>query len=551
MIGLAQPQVLRLSVDDLYRGVTAEKLGRYALILFGIGLVSGAFRFAMRKAVIGISRHVEFDLRNDLFAHLQSLPLQYFQGTRIGDIMSRATNDLAAVRMMLGPGLMYLVNTVVVSAVSIGFMLQISPRLTLYSMLPLPLVTLSAWFFGERIHHRFEEIQAHFATISARVQESLAGVRLVRAFTREARELEEFEALNREYLDKNLRLIRTSGMFHPSLAFFSGLAALLALYLGGREVVKGSITLGEFVAFTVYLASLNWPMVALGWVVGMFQRGAASFQRLVDILDRPREIESPPTPLVPQRCRGDLEFRRLTFTYPGGVRPALSDVSFTVPAGTTVALVGHTGSGKSTLLALLPRLFDPPPGTVLLDGVDVRDYDLAWLRSRIAWAPQDTFLFAATVAENVAYGVEHAKPDEVERVARVAQLEGDVRGFPQGFATAVGERGITLSGGQKQRTAIARAVLRDAPVLLLDDCLSSVDTHTEEAILSGLRREMRRRTTLIVSHRVSTVRDADLILVLEDGAVVERGTHDDLLALAGRYAALWREQQLEEEIEAS
>jgi ATP-binding cassette, subfamily B, multidrug efflux pump len=551
LIGLYQPQVLRLSVDDLYKGVTAEKLGRYALILFGIGLVAGTFRFAMRKAVIGISRHVEFDLRNDLFAHLQSLPLPYYQRTRIGDIMSRCTNDLAAVRMMLGPGIMYLVNTVVVSFVSIGFMLAISPRLTLYSMLPLPLVTLSAWFFGERIHHRFEEIQAHFSTISARVQESLAGVRLVRAFTREKRELDEFEGLNREYMEKNLRLIQTSGLFNPSLAFFSGLAALLALYLGGREVVKGHITLGQFVAFTVYLASLNWPMVALGWVVGLFQRGVASFRRLLEILDHPREIESPKDALAPHRCRGELEFRSLTFAYPGTERSALREVSFTVPAGQTVALVGHTGSGKSTLLALLPRLFDPPEGTVLLDGVDVRDYDLAWLRSRIAWAPQDTFLFSATVAENIAYGVEEATPEDVERAARVAHFDGDVRGFPQGYATPVGERGITLSGGQKQRTAIARAVLRDAPVLLLDDCLSSVDTHTEEAILSGLRREMRRRTTLIVSHRVSTVRDADLILVLEEGAIVERGTHDDLLGHGGRYAALWREQQLEEEIEAS
>src|SRR5262249_11896770 len=380
---------------------------------------------------------------------------------------------------------------------------------------------------------------------------SLAGVRLVRAFTREARELEDFEALNREYLEKNVRLIQTSGLFQPSLAFFSGLAALLALYLGGREVVKSHITLGQFVAFTVYLASLNWPMVALGWVVGLFQRGAASFRRLLGILDEPREIESREGALAPAVCRGELEFRGLSYAYPGAPRAALREISFTVPAGRTVALVGHTGSGKSTILSLLPRLFDPPPGAVFLDGVDVRDYDLAWLRSKVAWAPQQAFLFSATVAENIAYGVARASADEVERAARIAHLDGDVRGFPQGFATPVGERGITLSGGQKQRTAIARAVVRDAPVLLLDDCLSSVDTHTEEAILSGLRREMRRRTTLIVSHRVSTVRNADLILVLEDGAIVERGTHDDLLGHGGRYAALWREQQLEEEIEAS
>jgi ATP-binding cassette subfamily B protein len=550
-VALAQPQVLRLAVDDLYRGVTAEKLGRYALILFAIALIAGAFKFGMRRAVIGISRQIEFDLRNDVFAHLQRLPLQYFQRTRTGEIMSRATNDLAAVRMMLGPGLMYLVNTTVVTVVSVGFLLAISPRITLYSLLPLPLVTLSAWFFGERIHHRFEEIQARFAAISARVQENLAGVRVVRAFGRETREMEEFEALNRDYLDKNMRLIQVSGGFQPSLAFFSGLAALLALYLGGREVVAGRITLGQFVAFTVYLAMLNWPMVALGWVISLFQRGAASFARLAEILDVRPEIESPEPALSPERCRGEIEFRNLTYTYPGADRPAIRGVSFHVPAGQTVALVGHTGAGKSTLLALLPRIFDPPPGTVLLDGVDIRRYDLAWLRSRIAWAPQETFLFSATVAENIAQGVERADDAAIERASKVAHLDGDVRGFPDGYATPVGERGITLSGGQKQRAAIARAVLRDAPVLMLDDCLSSVDTHTEEAILSGLRREMRRRTTLIVSHRVSTVRDADLILVLEDGEIVERGAHEALLERGGRYAALWREQQLEEEIEAS
>jgi ATP-binding cassette subfamily B multidrug efflux pump len=538
-------------VDDLYRGVTAEKLGRYALLLFGIALAAGAFRFAMRKSVIGISREIEFDLRNDLFAHLQRLPLQYFQRTRTGEIMSRATNDLSAVRMMLGPGLMYLVNTAVVAVVSIAYMLAISPRLTLYSMLPLPLVSLSTWFFGERIHHRFEDIQAHFAALSARVQENLAGVRVVRAFTREARELEDFEALNHEYLDKNVNLIQTSGLFHPSLAFLSGLAALLALYLGGREVVAGHITLGQFVAFTVYLASLNWPMVALGWVTSLFQRGAASFERITEILDQPAEIETESGAIVPARCRGELEFRGLTFTYPGADRPALRDVSFTVPAGQTVALVGHTGAGKSTLLSLLPRIFDPPPGTVFLDGEDVHRHDLSWLRSCIAWAPQETFLFSATVAENIAYGVEGAAPAEIERAACVAHLEEEIRDFPAGYDTTVGERGITLSGGQRQRTAIARAVLRDAPVLLLDDCLSSVDTRTEAAILEQLSREMKRRTTLIVSHRVSTVRDADLILVLDDGEIAERGTHDALLEHGGRYATLWREQQLEEELEAS
>jgi ATP-binding cassette subfamily B protein len=387
VIALSQPQVLRLAVDDLYGGVTAAKLGRYALILFGIALAAGTFRYWMRQAVIGISRQIEFDLRNDLFAHLQALPLQYFQHTRTGEIMSRATNDLAAVRMMLGPGIMYLVNTAVVSVVSVGCMLAISPRVAFYSLLPLPFVSLSVWYFGDRIHRRFEEIQALFARLAARVQENLAGVRVVRAFVQERCELDDFAALNREFLDRNLRLVRASGLFQPALGFLAGLAALLALYLGGRDVIKSRITLGEFVAFTVYLAALNWPMVALGWVVNLFQRGSASLSRIAEILDTVPAIASPPAAQAPERVRGAIEIRRLTFTYPGADRPALRDVSLSLPAGATVAFVGRTGSGKSTLLSLLPRLFDPPPGTVFLDGVDVRGFDLGWLRRQVGWAP--------------------------------------------------------------------------------------------------------------------------------------------------------------------
>lgn len=548
--------MLRFAVDDLYRGVTAAKLGRYAVILFSIAVGSGLFKFWMRLAVIGISRHLEFDLRNQLFAHLQRLPLPYFQRARTGEIMSRATNDLSAVRMMLGPGLMYLVNTVVVALVSIGFMLTISPRLTLLSLLPLPLVSLTVWLFGERIHRRFEEIQAHFATISARVQENLAGVRVVRAFAREDGELEDFRALNREYLAKNLALISTSGFLNPGLMFLSGIAALLALYLGGRQVVAGHITLGQFVAFTVYLGMLNWPMVALGWVINLFQRGLASYRRILEILDAPPAARGPGMgPHPPARevvhVRGEIEFRHLTFTYPGARRPALRDICLSVPAGRTVAIVGRTGAGKSTLLALLPRLFEPPPGTVFLDGRDVRAWELGALRRQIGMAPQDPFLFSATLAENIAYGVERADDAAIERVAAIAGLDGDVQAFPAGYATRVGERGITLSGGQKQRATIARAVLRDAPLLLLDDCLSSVDTHTEETILRGLRGEMARCTTLIISHRVSTVRDADEIVVLDDGAIRERGTHEQLIARGGPYAELVRQQQLEEELEAS
>jgi ATP-binding cassette subfamily B multidrug efflux pump len=553
VIALTQPHVLKLAVDDLYRGVTSAKLARYALVLLGIAAAGGVFKYLMRHYVIGISRHLEFDLRNDLFAHLQTLPLEYYQRTRTGELMSRATNDLSAVRMMLGPGIMYMVNTVTVAAVSVACMIAISPRLTFWSLLPLPLVSLTVWIFGERIHRRFERIQEQFAAISARVQENLSGIRVIRAFTREAAEVEAFREMNREYVERNQRLIRVWGVFYPLLGFLSGLAALVALYVGGREVVRGRISLGSFVAFTVYLAMLNWPVVALGWVINLFQRGAASFRRLVEILDVVPSIQSPPhghRPAADERG-GTIEFRNLTFSYPDADRPALSDFSLEIAAGRTIGLVGRTGSGKSTVLALLPRVFDPPPGTVFLDGIDVREWDLGALRSRLAIVPQDTFLFSATVAENIGYGVEHAAREAIEQVARTARLDDDVRGFPRGYDTTVGERGITLSGGQRQRAAIARALLRDAPVLLLDDCLSSVDTHTEEAILHGLKAEMRRRTALIVSHRVSAVREADLIVVLEYGAAVERGTHDSLLALQGRYAALCRQQELEEELEAS
>jgi ATP-binding cassette subfamily B protein len=543
--------VLRLAVDDLYRGVTAEKLGGYALFLFAIALVGGVFKYLMRIVVIGISRDVEYDLRNDLFAHLQRLSLDYFQRTRTGEILSRATNDLAAVRMMLGPGILYFVNTVTVAAISLGFMLAISPRVAFYSLLPLPLVSLTVWFFGDRIHRRFEQIQATFAQLAARVQENLSGARVVRAFAREEQELREFGDLHRDYLIRNLSLIRIWGIFYPLLGFLAGVAALLALYLGGREVVKDRITLGEFVAFTAYLGMLNWPVVALGWVINLFQRGLASYRRIDEIMREVPGIVEAPDAIAPGVGRGDIEFRDLHFTYPGATRSALRGISFKAPAGARVALVGHTGSGKSTLLSMLPRVFDPPPGTVFVDGVDVRRYALGWLRAQIAYVPQDTFLFSATLEENIAFGVDQAPREDVVRASSVAHLDGDVGLFPQGYATRIGERGITLSGGQRQRTAIARAVLRQAPILLLDDCLSSVDTHTEEAILQGLRHEMRRRTALLVSHRVSTVRDADLILVLADGEIVERGTHDSLLALGGRYAELCRQQEIEEELEAS
>ena len=547
-----QPQVVRHVIDGLYRGIDAAKLGRYALVIMGIALVAGLFRFGMRHWVIGISRRLEFDLRNALFAHLQRQPLTWFQHRRTGELMSIATNDMSAVRMMLGPGIMYAVNTLTVGVLLIAVMLAISPRLTLLSLLPMPIVSLSVWWFGDRIHRRFEQVQERMAQLSAHAQENLAGVRVVRAFVAEGRQSDRFDELSESYRRGHLDLIRVSGIFHPSLGFWTGVGALLAIWIGGRETIAGRITIGEFVAFIMYLGMLTWPMIALGWVINLFQRGLASYARITALLDAEPSITSAPGALRPAGvARGELEIRDLTFTYPGAHGPALARISFHVPAGHTVALVGRTGSGKSTVLALWPRAFDPPRGTVFVDGHDVRTLDLDWLRSQIASVPQDPFLFSATIGANIAYGVPHEEAAAIERAAGIAHLASDIAGFPAGYATRVGERGITLSGGQKQRTAIARALLRDARILLLDDCLSNVDTHTEEAILGELRGEMRRRTTLLVSHRVSTVREADLILVLEDGRIVERGEHAELLAYGGHYAALHQAQQLEEEIAAS
>lgn len=546
-LSLAGPWVLRHAIDDLTLAVTRAKLWLYAVLVLGLVALEGVFRYQMRMRLIGLSRELEYELRNRVFEHLTRLEPGYYQRNRIGELMSRATNDMSAVRMVLGPGIMYTASTAATFVGAVAMMLWISAPLTLVALVPLGLVSWLVRHYGRKVHDRYEEVQQQLAEMTALVQENLAGARVVRAYAQERAEQARFADCNREYVARNRRLVRITGILHPGIGLLMGLSTLSVLWLGGRMVVAGEVTLGQFVAFSVYLAMLHWPMIALGWVVNLVERGEASMGRIHAILDEAPRIREPERPAPAEALRGEVELRGLDFAYDGGP-PVLRGIELRVPAGTTVAIVGPTGSGKSTLVSLLPRLYDPPPGSVLVDGRDVRELPLSALRRAIGFVPQEGFLFSASVRENVALA-EGAEP-RAEWAAAVAQLEKDLRGFAHGFDTRVGERGITLSGGQRQRTALARALATDPRILVLDDALSAVDTETEEEILAGLREVMKGRTTFLVSHRVSTVKSADLIVVLRDGSIVERGRHEELVAAGGFYADLHRRQLLEQEIES-
>jgi len=545
------PKVLGIASDALLKTASApaeqirHQLLIFAGLLLAIAIGKGIFQFLTRWIMIGISRDIEFDLRNDMFARLEGLSYSYYQRHRTGDIMARATNDLSAVRNLLGPAIMYSANTVVLMAGALAFMISISPRLTLYTFLPLPAASILIQYFGRRIHDRFERIQAMFSDISARAQENFSGARLIRAYVQEEAEIRAFEAENQEYIRRSLKLVRLMGMLWPTLELMLGCAVVMVLWLGGREVLAGGMTVGQFVSFNAYMLQLTWPIIALGYVINLFQRGMASLGRLNEIMQEQPDITDTPG-ARDREITGELEFRGLNFSYDG--KQVLHNVNLRIPAGTSLAIVGPTGSGKTTLVDLVPRVYDAEPGMVLIDGRPIREYSIASLRRSIGFVPQETFLFSDRIRENIALGVDSATNDEIRNSAAAANIAADIEGFPEGYETMVGERGITLSGGQKQRTAIARALIRNPRILILDDALSSVDTQTEDKILNHLRDVMQGRTTIFISHRVSTVRNADRIAVLHSGRIVELGTHDELLARNGYYSDLYNKQLLEEEL---
>lgn len=547
---LVIPRIIKSAVDDLTAGTGARgELLDYAFLIAALAAGIAVFRFVWRYLIIGTSRHIEEDLRNEIYSHLQRLSARYYSEHKTGDLMAHATNDLNAVRRASGFGVVALVDAMILGIAAIGFMLALNIHLTLLALIPMPIIALFTLRAGKMLHTRFEKVQEMFSDLTERVRESISGVRVVKAYVREEYEMDRLADAGRAYIDRNIRLVRVWGAFFPFIMTVSSMSIVIIIYFGGRQVMVGTISTGDLVAFTSYLAILTWPMMAMGFVVNVLQRGAASMGRINRILESEPEIEDAPDAIEPEEIRGEVEFRDVTFRYEEDLEPALSDVSFTVPAGRTLGILGRTGSGKSTIMNLLLRIHEAQEGVVTVDGHDVRKLTLSSLRGAIGYVPQDTFLFSDTVFENIRFGRPSASEEEVREAAEIAGVLDEIEEFPKGFDTKLGERGVTLSGGQKQRVAIARALIMDPAIVALDDALSSVDTATEERIQQGLESALRRRTSIIVSHRISSIKHADEIIVLDDGRIVERGTHEELTELGGLYADIYERQLLEAEMD--
>ena len=547
MLALLIPYVLRYTIDGLKTLMNKETLLLYALLIVSISIMAGFFRFLMTRRLMGVAFQIEYELRNDLFSHLQKLSLSYFHKTKTGDIMARATNDLKAVRMLVGPGIRNLLNTIIMGSAAIILMLIIDYKLTLYSLIPLPVLTIAVTIFSSRIFYRFQKVQEQFSSISVGVQENLTGIRVVKAYVQEGNEKRKFKQLNQDYMDKNISLVKIWGLFFPFIMLIAGIGMVIVLWLGGRLVMGGKISLGQFVQFNGYLMMLTWPMMALGWAINLVQRGSASMGRLIEILDQAPEIKDSEYLEDIRTLEGEIEFKNVSFAYDKKV--ILKNIDLKIPKGITIGIIGPTGSGKSTLVNLIPRLLEVREGSLTIDGMEIKSIPLKILRKNIGYVPQETFLFSESLKENIIYGLEGFDEAKLRRAVSISALSDEIERFSQRYETPVGERGVTLSGGQKQRTALSRAIIREPKILILDDAFSSVDVHTEEKILKQLRKFRKRRTCILVSHRTSTIEDADWIVVLKDGRIVEQGTHEELVARSGIYTDIWLQQQLREELE--
>jgi len=546
---IINPRVVQSAIDYLKTEFSLSKLGLYASIVVLVAVMEGIFLFLMRRSMIVASREIENDFRNDFFEKLLALHPAYYQSTPTGDIMARATNDLSAVRSVLGPGIAYSINTITAFLFVIPMMVYISPRLALFALLPFPVVALLVNRFGKAIHHRFERIQAQFSALSTRAQENLSGSSIIKWFVREKHEIDEFRKLNQENMNRNISFAKVQAAFHPALILVIGFATALIILFGGKLVIDDKISLGEFTAFMLYMGILIWPSIALGWVIGLFQQGAASLNRMRQVLETEPTIKELPSMKVPQKFNGEISFRDLTFSYEDNT-PVLHQLNMHFPARHTIGIIGPTGSGKSTLVQLIPNFYKLPPGKLFIDEYDINDLSVKFLRSRIGYVPQETFLFSNTIRNNIAYGKPDASQEEIEWAAKMAHIHEEIESFPDKYESILGEKGLNLSGGQKQRVAIARAILIQPEILILDDAFSALDTYTEERILTNLEDFFPDRTVLLVSHRISTLQNCDHIIVLEDGKITEQGNHEELLAVGGLYSWIHEKQLLEEELES-